>query len=455
MASFQLHEIENRLSHIESKELKPQENISKQHRSILGQINQNIENLSKPDLPRKAKNVANQKLGLRPQNSNIPKQSSKATEKHIQLESFPQYTSSVLTRQKSSNGFPFKIHEDDSQDDVHKKQVTDSARHDEEDHGNKENEVFDQLATLPQAFCKTKVWNHDSEEPMSLEKSILSPMSVDKAPLSPEARNPEDTVCILINAEDYRDDIYQYLLKCEKRIRPKANYMRKQPDINAEMRSVLVDWLIEVADEYKMHNETLHLAINYIDRFLSQMSVVRTKLQLLGTAAMFIASKYEEIYPPEVAEFVYITDDTYSKKQVLKMETLILKVLNFDLNIPTVHSFICHIVVSAHLGPSVLYMAQYFSELALVSGDPFLAYTPSQVSCAAIALARYCLDYEVTWPASLEDITGHDLDSLVEVVKRLHEVHSKVETSNQKAAYKKYKLNIWNNVSTVEPKTFT
>lgn len=58
MASFQLHEIENRLSHIESKELKPQENVSKQYRSILGQINQNIENLSKPDLPRKAKNVA-------------------------------------------------------------------------------------------------------------------------------------------------------------------------------------------------------------------------------------------------------------------------------------------------------------------------------------------------------------------------------------------------------------
>lgn len=90
----------------------------------------------------------NQKLGLRPQNSNIPKQSSKGTEKHIQLESFPQYTSSVLTRQKSSNGFPFKIHEDDSQDDVHKKQVTDSARHNEEDHGNKENEVFDQVSII-------------------------------------------------------------------------------------------------------------------------------------------------------------------------------------------------------------------------------------------------------------------------------------------------------------------
>ena len=65
-------------------------------------------------------------------------------------------------------------------------------------------------------------------------------------------------------------------------------------------------------------------------RFLSQMSVLRGKLQLVGTAAMFIAAKFEEIYPPDLAEFVYITDDTYSKKQVLRMEHLILKVRKRD-----------------------------------------------------------------------------------------------------------------------------
>lgn len=66
--------------------------------------------------------------------------------------------------------------------------------------------------------------------------------------------------------------------------------MKKQPDITDDMRRILVDWLVEVADEYKLHTETLYLAVNYIDRFLSYMSVVRGKLQLVGTAAMFIAS---------------------------------------------------------------------------------------------------------------------------------------------------------------------
>lgn len=150
------------------------------------------------------------------------------------------------------------------------------------------------------------------------------------------------------------------------RTRPKAGYMKKQPDITNSMRAILVDWLVEVGEEYKLQNETLYLAVNYIDRFLSSMSVLRGKLQLVGTAAMLLASyvtvfslfvilfgfwghmvkcvihcrKFEEIYPPDVAEFVYITDDTYTKKQVLRMEHLVLKVLSFDLAAPTISQFL-------------------------------------------------------------------------------------------------------------------
>ena len=66
--------------------------------------------------------------------------------------------------------------------------------------------------------------------------------------------------------------------------------MRKQPDITAGMRCILIDWLVEVGEEYRLHNETLYLAVSYIDRFLSQMSVLRSKLQLVGAASMFLAA---------------------------------------------------------------------------------------------------------------------------------------------------------------------
>ncbi len=92
--------------------------------------------------------------------------------------------------------------------------------------------------------------------------------------------------------------------------------MNKQPDITHGMRGILVDWLIEVTEEFKLEPQTLYLSMSISDRFLSSMSVARSKLQLVGTASLYLAAKFEEIYPPEIGDFSYITDDTYSKVQV-------------------------------------------------------------------------------------------------------------------------------------------
>lgn len=79
------------------------------------------------------------------------------------------------------------------------------------------------------------------------------------------------------------------------------------------MRAILVDWLIEVHSKFKLQRETLFIAITIIDRFLEKIKVSKSKLQLVGVSALLIACKYEEIYPPEVKDFVYITDRAYTK----------------------------------------------------------------------------------------------------------------------------------------------
>ena len=105
---------------------------------------------------------------------------------------------------------------------------------------------------------------------------------------------------------------------------PVPNYMDYQKDIHPSMREILNDWLIEVHLKFNLLPETLYLTINLIDRFLSLHSVNRNKLQLVGVTAMLIASKYEEIYPPIVSDFVYITDNAYTKEEILAMEERIL-----------------------------------------------------------------------------------------------------------------------------------
>lgn len=129
------------------------------------------------------------------------------------------------------------------------------------------------------------------DTPMSISKA-LSPMSVDvlvtESPAKPaQPINDRDR---FFEVEEYQVDILTYLKAAELKHRPKSAYMRKQPDLTHTMRTILVDWLVEVGEEYRLHNETLFLAVSYVDRFLSYMSVVRGKLQLVGTAAMFIAS---------------------------------------------------------------------------------------------------------------------------------------------------------------------
>ncbi|KAM7324718.1 hypothetical protein ACRRTK_017032 [Alexandromys fortis] len=250
---------------------------------------------------------------------------------------------------------------------------------------------------------------------------------------------------------DYHEDIHTYLREMEVKCKPKVGYMKKQPDITNSMRAILVDWLVEVGEEYKLPNETLHLAVNYIDRFLSSMSVSRGKLQLVGTAAMLLASKFEEIYPPEVAEFVSITDDTYSKKQVLRMEQLILKVLAFDLAAPTVNQFLT--LYFLHQQPAnckVESLAMFLGELSLIDADPYLKYLPSLIAGAAFHLALYTVTGQ-SWPESLVQKTGYTLESLKPCLMDLYQTYLRAPQHAQQSIREKYKHSKYQGVSLLNP----
>ncbi|KZS11122.1 Cyclin A1-like protein [Daphnia magna] len=282
----------------------------------------------------------------------------------------------------------------------------------------------------------------------------LSPMVIDELAL--EDNKPCATFTELNRhlesalPEVYLKDIYTYLRNCEERHRPKPHYMRKQSDITPGMRAILIDWLVEVAEEYKIHNETLFLAVSFIDRFLSHMSVLRGKLQLVGTAAMFIASKYEEIYPPEVGEFVYITDDTYTKKQVLRMEHLILKVLAFELAVPTSNYFLQRYIQLSRSSETCLHLASYLCELTLMETEPYLHHLPSVVAASCVALARLACGNEI-WPSHMHTSTGYSLEHLIPCIKDLHASWSQAPTNPQQAIREKYKAEKRHVVSLTTP----
>ncbi|KAH8286899.1 hypothetical protein KR018_007718 [Drosophila ironensis] len=289
--------------------------------------------------------------------------------------------------------------------------------------------------------------------PMSVT-DLISPMSVDRSlvevvssgddrgvqeEIEPKAKElpPRNDRERFFEVVQYQTDILDNFRESERKHRPKPHYMRRQKDINHSMRSILIDWLVEVGEEYKLDTETLYLSVSYLDRFLSHMAVVRNKLQLVGTAAMYIASKYEEIYPPDVGEFVFLTDDSYTKAQVLRMEQVILKILSFDLCTPTAYVFINTYAVMCDMPEKLKYLTLYISELSLMEGDPYLQHLPSLISSASLALARHILGMPM-WTPQLEKITTYKLEDLKTVVLQLSQTHKMSKELNTQAMRDKY-----------------
>ncbi|NXN92541.1 CCNA1 protein, partial [Rhinopomastus cyanomelas] len=160
--------------------------------------------------------------------------------------------------------------------------------------------------------------------------------------------------------------------------------------------------------------------------------------------------KYEEIYPPEVNEFVYITDDTYTKRQLLKMEQLLLEVLTFDLAAPTTNQFLLQYFQRHGVCPRTENFARYLAELTLLEADPFLKYLPSQTAAAAFCLANYTVNRSF-WPETLAAFTGYSLSELVPCLTDLHKACLDASCCQLQAIKEKYKHSKYLQVSLLVP----
>ncbi|XP_027902093.1 cyclin-A1-1-like isoform X1 [Vigna unguiculata] len=239
-------------------------------------------------------------------------------------------------------------------------------------------------------------------------------------------------------------DIYKHLRASEAKKRPSTDFMERiQKDINPSMRAILIDWLVEVAEEYRLVPDTLYLTVNYIDRYLSGNVMNRQKLQLLGVASMMIASKYEEICAPQVEEFCYITDNTYFKEEVLQMESAVLNFLKFEMTAPTVKCFLRRFVRAAQgvdEVPSLQLecLTNYIAELSLLEYS-MLCYAPSLIAASAIFLAKFILFPSVKpWNSTLQHYTLYQASDLCVCVKDLHRLCCNSLNSNLPAIREKY-----------------
>ncbi|CAL5204711.1 unnamed protein product [Lathyrus oleraceus] len=244
--------------------------------------------------------------------------------------------------------------------------------------------------------------------------------------------------------EPYVSDIDDYHRTFEKKGRPTVGYIENvQSEVTINMRGTLVDWLMKVADKFKLLPETLHLCISYIDRFLSLKSVTETNLRLLGVSSMLIASKYEEIASPKAVAFCKIADNTYELSEVLKMEAEILKSLNYEMGNPNVTTFLKRFVGLAYGNQKnsnlqFEYLCDYLADLSLLEYES-IRFLPSVVAASVIFLARFIIQPEVhCWTPSLCECLGYKSSELKECVVILHDLYFSRRAASLKILRNKY-----------------
>jgi hypothetical protein len=237
---------------------------------------------------------------------------------------------------------------------------------------------------------------------------------------------------------EYAADIFELVKQAEA---PAADpdYLAESPELNARMRGILVDWIIEVHQKFKLMAETLFLSVHLLDRYLdARTDVQRSRLQLIGVTCMFIASKYEEVSPPEVRDFVVVTDNTCSRDQILDAEVDILNTLEWRICVPTTLAFAKRHCKLLNLGASdeQFFLIMYFSEIALPDVR-FLEYKPSMISCAAVLLSNKVLKISPSFPAVIKNEHTYGDAEVKECARKLVDALSSGHAT--KAVKNKYK----------------
>ncbi|KAL2485525.1 Cyclin-B1-2 [Abeliophyllum distichum] len=239
-------------------------------------------------------------------------------------------------------------------------------------------------------------------------------------------------------AVEYVEDIYKFykLTEDDSRIH---DYMDSQPEINSKMRAILVDWLVDVHKKFDLMAETLYLTVNIVDRFLSMKAVPRRELQLVGISSMLIASKYEEIWAPEVSDFIAISDNAYVRERVLLMEKAILRELEWYLTVPTPYVFLVrYIKASIPADQEMENMSFFFAELGLMHYSTITLYCPSKLAASSVYAARCTLNKNPLWTETLKHHTGYSEDQLRDCARLLVSFNSGVVENKLKAVIRKY-----------------
>ncbi|KAF9556287.1 A/B/D/E cyclin [Agrocybe pediades] len=258
---------------------------------------------------------------------------------------------------------------------------------------------------------------HTDEKPIVHAKQVLDDSQADADKVAAELEAVGEQSGQLwedLDAEDWDDpasvseyvkEVCVYLKEIELATMPDPDYMKMQTEVTWEHRGVLIDWILQVHAKFNLLSESLFLCINILDRFLGMRPISLKKLQLVGLASFFIATKYEETYAPSVKEVAYLAENLFTVDEILKAERYILKTINWDLRAPGPMGWLRRGSKADNCELHARTIAKYLLEIAYIERR-LLHVVPSKAAAASLWLARLTLGRD-EWTPTLEHYTTY------------------------------------------------
>lgn len=188
-----------------------------------------------------------------------------------------------------------------------------------------------------------------------------------------------------------------------------------QHDVTKYMMFILIDWLVEVSEMKEFSTQTVHLAIQLIQRYLMIRRLSCSRVQLLGVTALLIASKWTDMTIITIRESAWLTDDTYKYEQIVNMMGEVLAALKGDIQRPLVSDYLDILTSLSSSDHKTFFLASYIAEATIVYPE-FGGLTTACFASSCLLLARILLHQDYPWSYVLIESTGYSVSDLKQCV---------------------------------------
>lgn len=226
----------------------------------------------------------------------------------------------------------------------------------------------------------------------ALEKESLADEQPQEPPIEDIDQNTSRDAVFMVC--DVAKDIYQYMFELEQAQAIDRDFLKDQKIFTPKVRQRLVNWCLDIHIKLKLIPETLYVAISIIDRYFNIVTVKQqSQVQLVAAGAFLIASKYEEIYPPELNDLIILTANAYTRRDIMRIEIEILEKLNFDLGKPIPLAFLRRFSKAAHCDLKMHSISKFLMEMSLTEYE-CSHWAPSLLAATALFTTIHLVQYQ-------------------------------------------------------------